>query len=317
MATIGQALTAATSRLQGAGSPSPRLDAELLLGHVVGLDRAAVVAHPEVVLGADHAARFDAFVERRAGGEPVAYIREVKEFYGVALGIDARALIPRPETELLVELAIARTRSALGARPRPAGAPPFRILDLGTGSGAIAIAMARALRRARYGDAVRFTATDISEAALALAVENAVAQGVADMIDFRVADLLSSAVQVDGSPDLIAANLPYVASNVIDELGPAIAFEPRIALDGGPDGLDVIRRCLDELPTVLAVDGCALLEIGADQVADLSAAVAASLPGWTQAIHRDLAGRPRVLELGRASAAGGAGSVERPDPGRS
>lgn len=299
MPTIGQALASATDGLRASGSPSPRLDAELLLGHVVGLDRTAVVAHPEAPLGADHEARFEALVGRRAAGEPVAYIREVKEFYGLALSVDARALIPRPETELLVDIAISRTRAAIAARPRALDAPPFRVLDVGTGSGAIAVAMARELRRAGFGEVVRVTASDISQEALSLAVENAVAQGVADLIDFRVADLLSTNVEVDGPPGVIVANLPYVVSATLDDLGPAIAFEPRLALDGGPDGLGLVRRLLGELPRVLALDGLALLEIGSDQATAALSAAETALPRWPATVHRDLAGLPRVLELER------------------
>jgi release factor glutamine methyltransferase len=300
--TVGQALASATERLRISGSASPRLDAELLLGHVVGLDRTAILAHPEAPLGADHEARFEALLARREAGEPVAYIREVKEFYGFALSVDARALIPRPETELLVELAISRTRVAIGARPRVDGMPRFRVLDVGTGSGAIVVAMARTLRRAGFGDVIRFTASDISEAAVSLAVENAVAQGVADLIDFRVADLLSTAVQIDDPPAVIVANLPYVASADLDLLGPAIGFEPRLALDGGPDGLDVIRRMLGELPRVLAHGGVALLEIGADQGEAAMAAAGVERPDWAAIVHSDLAGLPRVLEVERPAA---------------
>ena len=299
MPTIGQAIASATDRLRASGSPSPRLDAELLLGHVVGLDRTGVIAHADAPLGADHEARFETLVARREAGEPVAYIREVKEFYGFALSVDARALIPRPETELLVELAISRTRAAIAGRPRAADAPPFRVLDVGTGSGAIAVAMARTLRRAGYGEVLRFTASDVSQEALSLAIENAVAQGVADLIDFRVADLLSTNVEVDGLPGVIAANLPYVASAELDALGAAIAFEPRLALDGGPDGLELVRRFLGELPHVLAPGGVALLEIGSDQEAAALAAAATALPAWPATVHRDLAGLPRVLELER------------------
>ena len=269
------------------------------MGQVIGLDRTAVVAHQDAPLGVDHEATFEALVVRREAGEPVAYIREVKEFYGFALSVDTRALIPRPETELLVELAISRTRAAVAARPREPGAPRFRVLDVGTGNGAIAIAMARTLRRAGFGDVVRFTASDISEAALSLALENAVSQGVADLIDLRVADLLSSAVEIDQPPGVIVANLPYVATGALDALGPILAFEPRLALDGGPDGLDVIRRLLAELPRVLARDGIALLEIGADQAASAMAMAAEALPGWSATIHPDLAGLPRVMELER------------------
>jgi release factor glutamine methyltransferase len=312
MPTIGQALASATDRLRASGSPSPRLDAELLLGHVAGLDRTRVVAHPDTPLGVDHEARFEALVARRQAGEPVAYIREVKEFYGFALSVDARALIPRPETELLVEMAVARTRAAISARPRAADAPPFRVLDIGTGSGAIVIAMARTLRRAGFGEVIRFTATDVSAAALSLAVENAVAQGVADLIDFRLADLLTpargadlpsidppSTAELDEPAGVVVANLPYIASGVIDALGPAIAVEPRLALDGGLDGLDLVRRLLAELPPALGEFGVALLEIGADQEAAALVAAGEALPTWAATIHRDLAGLPRVLEVER------------------
>jgi len=298
--TIGQALGSATDRLRTSGSPSPRLDAELLLGQVVGVDRTAVVAHPDAPLGSDHEARFGELVARREAGEPVAYIREVKEFYGLALMVDERALIPRPETELLVDLAISRTRAAIAARPREAGAAPFRVLDVGTGSGAIAVAIARTLRRAGFDEVLRITASDVSQAALGLAVENAVAHGVADLIDFRVADLLSPNVEVDGLPGVIAANLPYVPSAEIDGLGPAIAFEPRLALDGGADGLDLVRRLLGELPRVLAGGGVALLEIGAGQDDAVRAAAAEALPDWSTTFHPDLAGVPRVVELERS-----------------
>ena len=124
------------------GSETPRLDAELLLGHAVGVGRTVVLAHPEAPVGADAAARYRADLERRAAGEPVAYLRGLKEFYGLAFEVDARALIPRPETERLVELAEAEVMRRLGRRPRAVGAPPLRIVDVGTGSGAIAVALA-------------------------------------------------------------------------------------------------------------------------------------------------------------------------------
>mgnify|MGYP001585066340 CR=1 FL=1 len=227
MAGIRETLEVAVARLRGAGSESPRLDAELLLGHVVGLERTSILAHPEAPLSDGQLERFGALVERRAAGEPVAYIRGVKEFYGLALAVDPRALIPRPATETLVELALARIREALAAAPRPAGTRPFRVLDVGTGSGAVVVALARTLRRTGYGEAVRFTASDRSQDALALAVENAVSHGVADLIDFRVADLLDPAIEVDGPIDLVVANLPYIPSAVLPQLPVAAGFEER------------------------------------------------------------------------------------------
>lgn len=299
MAGIRETLEVGGARLRGAGSESPRLDAELLLGHVVGLERTSILAHPEAPLSDGQLERFRALVERRAAGEPVAYIRGVKEFYGLALAVDPRALIPRPETESLVELALARVRGALSAAPRPAGTRPFRVLDVGTGSGAVVVALARTLGRAGYGEAVRFTASDRSQDALALAVENAVSHGVADLIDFRVADLLDPAIEVDGPIDLVVANLPYIPSAVVPTLPVAASFEPAAALDGGDDGLAVIRRLLPELPAVVVPGGVALLEIGSDQTAALREAAGAALPGWPIAIHDDLGGRPRVARLDR------------------
>jgi release factor glutamine methyltransferase len=299
VASIRETLEVAVARLRGAGSESARLDAELLLGHVVGLERTSILAHPEAPLSDGQLERFGALVERRAAGEPVAYIRGVKEFYGLALAADPRALIPRPETETLVELALARIREELSAAPRPAGTRPFRVLDVGTGSGAVVVALARTLRRSGYGEAVRFTASDRSQDALALAVENAVSHGVADLIDFRVADLLDPAIEVDGPIDLVVANLPYIPSAVLPELPVAAGFEPREALDGGPDGLDLVRRLLEDLPRVLVGGGGALLEIGADQGEAAIAAAAERLPGWPATIHPDLAGQPRVLSVER------------------
>ena len=297
MATVRELLESAVAALRAAGSESPRLDAELLLAHSLRVDRTAVLAHPEAQVGDGPRAAYGVAIERRQAGEPVAYIRGVKEFYGLAFAVDARALIPRPETETLVELALQRIAARLTSAPRPAGSPPLRVLDVGTGSGAITVALATSLRRRRYDGAVRFTASDLSAEALALAVENAVSHGVADLIDFREADLLDLPVHVGGRADLIVANLPYVPSPELPGLPLAARFEPPLALDGGSDGLDVLRRLLDGLPEALARDGCALLEIGADQGAALVRLATRRLSGWRAVIHPDLGGQPRVVEL--------------------
>ena len=297
--TLREVLEPAVGRLRAAGSDSARLDAELLLGHALGLERTGVLAHPMAAVGEGQRERFAGLLERRVSGEPVAYIRGVKEFYGLAFGVDARALIPRPETETLVELALARIRGVLTAAPRSAATRPFRVLDVGTGSGAVVVALARTLARAGYRDTVRFTASDRSAAALSLAVENAVSHGVADLIDFRVADLVDPAVEVDGPIDLIVANLPYVPTGDLAGLPIGTSFEPPEALDGGSDGLAVVRALLAELATVVANDGAALLEIGANQAAGALAGAAQLLPGWPARIHDDLGGEPRVLDVTR------------------
>ena len=233
----------------------------------------------------------------------MSYIRAMKEFYGLALSVDERALIPRPETETLVGLALDAIGARLTGAPRPSDARPLVVWDIGTGSGAICVALAFECRRRRYGRDVRYRATDISADALALATENAVAHGVADAITIATADLADVADLPDAEPaDLVVANLPYIPSAGVPELPVAASFEPRVALDGGPDGLEVIRRLLAQLPGALADDGAALLEIGADQVEAVRTAVAVAVPGWSVAVHDDLAGRPRVVELARGAA---------------
>ncbi len=293
----GALLREGAEMLAAAGSETPRLDAELLLGHAVGVGRTVVLAHPEAPVGTDAAQRYRADLARRATGEPVAYLRGLKEFYGLAFEADARALIPRPETERLVELAQAEVMGRLGAVARPVGAPPLRIVDVGTGSGAIAIALAVSLRRLRALEAVEILAVDISPAALELARENAVGHAVADRVSFAEADLIPDQIPAF---DLVLANLPYVRTDVIATLPRATSFEPVLALDGGPDGLAVIERLLDLLPVALAVDGVALLEIGADQGAAIVERVGQRLPGWTCTVENDLAGQPRVARIGRA-----------------
>lgn len=306
MATTGELLDEGAARLRTAGSESARLDAELLLGFAVGVDRTAIVAHHDAPVGADAAVRYEASIARRAAGEPVAYIRGVKEFFGLAFVVDDRALIPRPETEALVEAAEAEVMGRLTADERPAGSPPIRIADVGTGSGVVAIALVVTLRRRRAQGEIRVFATDISPDALDLARENAVGHAVADHARFVEADLLPP---VFGEPfDLVLANLPYVRSDAMAGLPVATSFEPSLALDGGPDGLAIIGRLLDRLPDALAEDGAAFLEIGADQGAAIVDLVAATLPGWVCTVQPDLAGLPRVARVSRegGSSSGGA-----------
>jgi release factor glutamine methyltransferase len=293
--TIREELEPAVAELRESGSETARLDAELLLGHVLGVDRTAVLAHPEAPLGDGQRAAFRAVVTRRVRGEPVAYIRGLKEFYGLAFTVDARALIPRPETETLVELALGQVTERLTSGARPAAAGPFEILDVGTGCGAIAIALAVRLRRRGYGNAAHLSATDVSPDALQLAVENAVGHGVADLVDFTRADLLEP--PPPRPVDLLVANLPYIPSGEIAGLPVAASFEPRVALDGGPDGLDLVRGLLPRLAAVLAPGGAALLEIGSSQGDAVDAAVAEALPGWPLAVRPDLAGEPRVAVI--------------------
>jgi release factor glutamine methyltransferase len=300
MSTVGTLLEAAVARLRDSGSESPRLDAELLLGHAVGVDRTAIVAHPEAPVGRDAEAQFARDLARRVAGEPVAYIRGFKEFHGLAFSADARALIPRPETEVLVELALSEVLGRLTSAPRPPGTPPLRIADVGTGAGTIAVSLAVALRKRGAAGDVAILATDASDDALQLAKENAVGHGVADMMTFAVADLLPAVV--DPLLDVVLANLPYVRSDVVPTLPVAASFEPVLALDGGTDGLALIGRLLARLPSALAPDGIALFEIGFDQADEITALVERTLPGWACRVEPDLADHPRVAIVERASA---------------
>lgn len=298
MSSVRALLDAGTTRLGAVGVPTPRLDAELLLAHVLGVTRTGVLAHPDAPVGTGPEASFQTLLARREAGQPVAYLRGVREFHGLAIAVDERVLIPRPETELLVDLAFEWLRARLTGAPRPPGAPPLRVWDVGTGSGAIAVALAAALRRRGFLDEAHITASDISPDALAAAMENVVAHGLADHVRLVQGDLLD----VPDAPgtDLLLANLPYVPSEVIPTLAPEVRAEPRLALDGGIDGLDLIRRLIGGLPGALAPGGVALLEIGTDQSTAVLDVVAGGPGSWSVAFHEDLAGRPRVAELRRA-----------------
>lgn len=284
-------------RLAAAGSESPRLDAEVLLGHALGVDRTALIAHADRVLSHGELARFGAYLERRERGEPVAYIRGLKEFYGSVISVDPRVLIPRPETETLVELALERIRADISGTPQDEADDGYLVWDVGTGSGAIAVAIAVELRRRRYGDAVHFYVTDVSADALEVATVNAVSHGLADQFTFVQGDLTAAVPGPRRRVDMLIANLPYVPSATIPGLAVAASFEPLAALDGGPDGLDVIRRLLPSLPGATLPSAATLLEIGADQVDLLQVAVLELLPHWTCIVHNDLSGSPRVAQL--------------------
>ena len=249
-----QLLETAAARLQSAGCDTPRLDAELLLAHALGVERARLLIDEFSIPD-----EFDALLERRAAREPVAYILGHKDFRRIRLAVDRRVLIPRPETELLVEAAL----------DLPAGS---RVADVGTGSGAVALAL-----KDERPD-LEVTGFDLSEDALVVARGNAERLG----LDVRLvqADLID-----DGEYDAVLGNLPYVPSGV--ELQPEIAeYEPAAALFAGPDGLDLIRRLIARIDRVPFV----ALEIGFGQ----EAAVADLLGGRTE-ILRDLAGHERVV----------------------
>lgn len=283
--TIGAALAEATARLRAARSPTPRLDAEVLIAHVIGRDRSSVLAHPEAPL--EQRAELEAVLERRAGGEPVAYIRGFKEWHSLRIRTDARSLIPRPETELLADAAIAEIQSRLAVRPVVAW-------DVATGSGAVAVLLALRFRAAIEDGRLAIAATDASADALGLASENLAEHGVVGVVTVALADLLEPAGEALPRPDVVVANLPYVTSAEVDARQGSLGFEPRIALDGGPDGLALLRRLLAGLPDRAASGATVLLEIGADQAEAVSELAPA---GASVSIVPDLAGLDRVVRV--------------------
>ena len=277
MPTWGEARAAATTRLRTSPDPgTAALDADVLLAHVLGVGKEALFAHPERTLTAAEAEQFEAFVQRRSRGEPVAYLRGFKEFYGLRFRVDPRVLIPRPETEVLVDAA----RELIAGRA-------VTVVDVGTGSGAIAIAIAA------HEHKVRAIATDESRDALAVAESNSLANGVADRIELRQGDLLAPITE---RVDIVCANLPYLPDASVEKwVGErsSLAFEPRLAVVAGADGLSVIGRCIDDLPRVLAPTGAALFECDPPQVAAVTRRFERS--GLRTRVVRDLAGADRVV----------------------
>ena len=293
--TVGPLLADAGAALRAAGSPTPRLDAEVLLAHVVGRDRAWVVAHPEAELDAGDATAFRGAIERRATGEPVAYIRGYKEWLSLRILTDARALVPRPETEVLAEAAMDEVgRRLSGARP----AEPIVAWDVGTGTGAVAVAVARRFRDALADGALRLVASDVARDALDLAADNLRAHHVDPLVTLVEADLLTPAGDALPRPHVVVANLPYLPTPDVDSAEGSLPHEPRVALDGGPDGLVLLRRLFDELPRHAAAGASVLLEVAVGQ-ADAVEALAPR--GVVVRRLADLGGVDRVVVIGPAA----------------
>jgi release factor glutamine methyltransferase len=272
-------LAQAATGLENAGIEESRLDAEVLLAHSLGITRAQLHAHPQRQLSPTEVAGCQQLIERRARREPMAYIVGHKEFYGLDFFVDHRVLIPRPETELLVEKAIEISQ------------PQSVIADVGTGSGAIAISLAVHLPQALV------YATDASPAALEVAACNCRRHGVEDRVHLLLGRLLEPLPE---RVDLIVANLPYVSEAEWAQLPPEISrYEPREALDGGPDGLDPIRRLLAQAEGHLKPGGVILLEIGATQGAAVVALARRHFPAARIEIVQDYAGLDRVVMVSK------------------
>jgi release factor glutamine methyltransferase len=257
------------------GLATPRLDAELIVAHVLGLPRIQLYVQSDRPLLATELGDIRGLIQRRQAGESVAYLVGKKEFWGLELAVDARVLVPRPDTETLIE----------EARVRLDGVEAPRIADVGTGSGALAVTLAK-LRP----DAVVF-ASDLSAGALEVARGNAERLGVA--VTFFEGDL--AAPLLPHAPfRLMVANLPYIPSADLAALPPEVRAEPALALDGGADGLDLVRRLIGAAPALLAAGGALALEIGAGQAAATTALLAAA--GFVEiSVRPDLAGVERVV----------------------
>lgn len=280
------------SRLREAGIPEPELEVSLLLSHVLEIDRTAMLLAGEQALHAKQCAAFEEHIARRLAREPLAYITGEKEFWSLSFRVTKDVLIPRPETELLVVKALQVIKGAGGSVYKA------NILDLGTGSGIIAIVFALEV------EAARITAVDRSYKALQVAVHNAKKHKVAERIHFINSDWLAG-LSAKAAFDLVVVNPPYVAKEIItkpagravDSLQPEVVnFEPRLALDGGHQGLDEIRRISAEMPNALKHGGWFFMEIGADQGEAVSAIFEGMAAYESLAVHNDYAGLPRIFQ---------------------
>src|SRR3984885_4678817 len=298
---LRSALRDAMAQLSAANVPSHSLAAELLLMHTLGRDRAWIYAHPEFELDAAEAEKYFGLVARRASGVPTQYLTGKQEFWGLEFEVTPAVLIPRPETEHVIEVALAR----LGPRgiqidmATGAPSPELRIADVGTGSGCLAVAFAHELPHGKI------TATDISAAALEVARRNAVRHFVQDRIHFVHTDLLDALIDdpLDRSRpfDLIASNPPYVARTQAGTLAREVRdHEPHAALFGGPAGPEVHSRLIEQAGRLLRPGGILVLELGYNSAGEVLKMLEVE-PHWTSvSITNDLAAIPRVIAAVRS-----------------
>ncbi len=277
--TVAEALRETSRRLEAAGGTG-RFDAALLLEYVTGAPRTSFITDDGRALTPAEEAAFTRAVERRLAGVPIPYITGDAGFYGRTFAVDERVLVPRPETEHIVEAALGALRSA--------GTTGGRIADIGTGSGAIAIAIAMELP-----DAWVF-GTDISPGAIDVARRNAARNNVFQQCTFLHGDLAQPLVKF--APfDALVANLPYVPTAAIPVAPDPVGFEPRLALDGGADGLDLYRRLIAQLPALLAPQASVFFEAAPGTIEPLAALVEAAFPRTSVTIGTDYAGLPRYV----------------------
>ena len=272
--SVGRSLRRAVAELDSV-TDAPRLEAEVLLAHVLQASRTALLTHPERSLTSHQLSNYQTLIRRRVSDYPLPYLTGRVEFYGLEFEVTPEVLIPRPETETLVDLALARR--------------PVTVVDVGTGSGCVAVSLA-----VRLPEATVF-AIEISPAALAVAQRNIERHAVADRVRLLVGDVLAPC---PGPVDLIVSNPPYVPTGACGSLPASVRnHEPRLALDGGPDGMEIVRQLLAQAPAVLRAGGGMLIEIGADQGELASHLARTFFPQAAVRLHPDLSGRDRVLEI--------------------
>lgn len=283
--TIRGLLATATALLRSS-SPTPRLDAELLLAHVLDWPRAHLLAEYDQVVDPGQVVAFEHLVQRRVRQEPVAYLVGQRGFYGLDLLVDRRVLVPRPETELLVDYALEAAQALRVGTTEAHARTALKIVDVGTGSGAIALALAL-----RLPDACVY-ATDISAEGLEVARSNIARYNAGERVKLLQGDLLDPVPEM---VDLIVSNPPYTILEEID--ADVREYQPHLALDGGPDGLAVYRRLLQAAPTWLKPGGSMLLEIGATQATTVSTLARTMFPHAEVKVYPDLAGHDRILAV--------------------
>jgi release factor glutamine methyltransferase len=279
--TVETARRALTARFNSAGVESAEIDARMLIGHVLGLDLTGLITSAQRQLTTDEAARLEDFARRRLAGEPVARVIGAKEFWGLPLQLSPATLVPRPDTETVVELALELLR-ADGATGRP-----LRIADLGTGSGAILLALLSELPTATG------VGTDISEQALQTAAANAARVGLAPRATFIACDYASG---LSGLFDLIVSNPPYIRAADIAGLAVEVReYDPHAALDGGADGLDAYRALIPQAAGLLAPGALLIVEAGEGQSGPINGLMTLAGLAPTGAPKADLAGIPRAV----------------------
>ena len=285
---VGPLLRWAAAALRQEQMPNPQLDAEVLLAHVLSCSRAQLHARWIDLLDPPQSQRYQELIARRLAYEPVAYLVGHRAFYDVDLAVDRSVLIPRPETEHIIEQALA------WAQLRPG---PLAICDVGTGSGTLAVVLARHLPQAQV------VAVDISTRALAMAERNARACGVSESISFVQGDLLSG---VEEKFDIIVSNPPYVASSDLADLERDIRdYEPLLALDGGQDGLNLVRPLLQQAAHHLVMPGLLLIEIDHRQSQEAQRLAQSIMPDAMVPIVPDLAGLDRIVRVEYPEGSGG------------